>query len=733
MPSREIRVALIVFASLFFLSRSVRLNAQAQAFTATLAGTVRDTSGGVVPKAKVTLEDSERGIVRSFTTGSVGTYVFSLVPPGTYTLRVAGAGFKDYLQKGIVLTVGESAKQDVTLQVGAQTQQITVTAGAPLLNTSNSNIASTVTGRQVVELPLNLRNPFGLVALDSSVNNSSENQVLNAPGSQGTADQDITFFNFGGGYFGTAAFLLDGNWDTGGDWGGTMYVPSVDNTQEFKIQTQAFTAQYGWSTANVVNTVTKSGTNTLHGDAYEFVRNSAWDANNFFNDAAGIPIPQFARNQFGVTVGGPLYIPKLYEQKDKTFFFGDFEGLRQATPLTLTTTVPTASMRSGDFAALLGPQVGADALGRPILSGQIYNPVTTRAITAGQVDPVTGLVSNKTGFLRDPFPGNIVPNSMLNSISKNFLPFWPNPTSSGLVNNYTASAGAPAVYTDYSVRVDHNISDKSTMFARWSQRFEYKQEVGDLYGSNDPGGPGIRAGDNRWDTALNYNHIFSPTLTLSVNLGLARWVETNIIEGYPFASSSLGLPAFMDAVSPQFPNVTVDGVASLGSGGEGVFPRDTGSYSVDVSKIIGNHSLEAGYMGVDLQTLGGRLYESTFDFPLSMTQGPDPTVANPATGLGFASFILGTGDTGSTGIAAMAASSKKYDGWYLQDDWQATHKLTLNLGVRYDFQTAPTDRFNRTSWFNFDATNPISSKIGFNVPGGLQFAGNGNRRGVYNP
>ena len=201
-----------------------------------------------------------------------------------------------------------------------------------MLETGNANVGSEVSTKQAVELPLNIRNVFGLVALDSSVNNSQQNQALNPPGSQGNVDQDISFFNFGGGRFGTTAFLLDGHWDGAGDWDGIIYVPSVDELQEFKIQSNSFSPQYGWSMGNVINAMTKSGTRSFHGDAFEFLRNNNLDANNFFNNLNGLARPQFKRNQFGFTAGGPVYIPNLYRQRDKTFIFGTYEGLRQQTP-----------------------------------------------------------------------------------------------------------------------------------------------------------------------------------------------------------------------------------------------------------------------------------------------------------------------------------------------------------------------------------------------------------------
>lgn len=723
-PADLIRIVkTVALGCILIVAGALLLHGQGQASTATLSGSVHDSSGAAIPGANVTLSNPETGFSQTFTTQSDGRYAFTLLRPGTYALRVQKSGFQSYVQSGISLTVGQTATQNVTLGVGAIRQAVTVTAGAAMLNTTTANVGTTVTQRQVVELPLNYRNPFVLIYLNSSVNHSSQFQVVNGPGQQDTADQDQYFMNFGGGRFGTTAVLLDGDWDVGGDWGGYMYVPSVDNTQEFAIQTNSFSAQYGWSTGNVVDAVTKSGTRDFHGDAWEFLRNSAFDGNNFFNNAAGITRPQFRRNQFGVTAGGPVYIPKLYEQRDKTFIFGDYEGLRQSTPITYTTTVPTSAMRTGDFSALLGASTGTDCLGRPILAGQLYNPFTTRAGCGG--------------FIRDPFAGNVIPPGLLNSVSKNMLNFWPTPTSSALVNNYTFTAGAPADSDEYSFRVDQNISQKSRMFVRWSRKREFKTIAADAFGTSDPGGGGGLALDNRWDAAVNYTRTFTPTLVMSANIGLTRWDEGNEMQAYPFNPSSLGLPSFLDSISNEFPNVTISGMSGLGPGslsggaGQGFFPRNVGSYSVDFTKVLGLHTMTMGFMGVVQQSNGGRLFVTNFDFPQSMTQGPNPTAALPTTGYGFASFLLGTGDSGSTGINAFGAFERKMYGWYFQDDWKATRKLTLNLGLRYDVQPGPTERHDETQWFNFTAANPISSNVGFTVPGELVFTGNG-RNGVYN-
>jgi len=256
---------------------------QGQTIMASLNGSVFDPSGQPVSGAKLTLTDATRGLTRSYTTDEAGLYSFTLLPPSTYKLEVEAPSFKRYVQEGITLAAGQVADQKVSLTLGPVTEVIEVDSQAPLLNSENANIASDISARQVAELPLNLRNVIGLAVLNSSVSNAAELQIVGAPGISGTADQDVSFLNFGGTFFNTAAYLLDGTWDTRLDWGGVIYVPAVDDVDQFKIQTNAFTAQYGFSSGNVVNVVTKSGSNQFHGDAYEFYRNSGVEAKYFFN------------------------------------------------------------------------------------------------------------------------------------------------------------------------------------------------------------------------------------------------------------------------------------------------------------------------------------------------------------------------------------------------------------------------------------------------------------------
>lgn len=563
------RTALAVAVVLMMaLLAAVPAWSQSQATSAQLSGTVLDENGASVPGAKVTLSNPDVNFAREATAGDNGLYTLTLIPPGKYELKVEKPGFNAFLQSNVVLAVGQSSTLDAKLQVGNVNQVVEVTASAPVLNTGSADLGSEVSGKQAVELPLNIRNVYGLVALDSSVNNSQQTQALNPPGSQGNADQDISFFNFGGGRFGTTAFLLDGAWDGAGDWDGVIYVPSVDELQEFRIQTNTFSPQYGLSMGNVVNAVTKSGTRSFHGDAFEFLRNNNLDANNFFNNRNGLARPQFKRNQFGFTAGGPVYIPHFYKQRERTFIFGTYEGLRQQTPTTLVTTVPTALQRTGDFSQTFNSD-GTLAT--------IFNPFTTKSVN-GQ-------------FVRTAFPGNKIPAPLLDPVALNLMKYYPAPNRPGDpvtgANNFVGTAGLPTNSDQYTIKVDHNVSEKQNFFGRWSQKRQFKQLEGEFFGANDPGGNGTLAPDNRLEGGMGYTYVFSPSFVMSLNAGWGRWVEARKPQGVPFDVTQVGLPAALNTYSPPgaFPNITLSGYQNLGSGSVNATPREARTYAADSRKI----------------------------------------------------------------------------------------------------------------------------------------------------
>ena len=709
-------VVLLAYCSLPLLSQNLES-------TASLSGTVTDPQGARVRRATVLVTSPDRGITRTFTSDNSGTFSFTLLPPGIYTLNVQAPGFRKFAQDQITLEVGQAATLNVSLTLGNVQETVQVTGEAPLLNTDNANIASEISQKQILDLPLNQRNPFFLTFLDSSVKNIDEGYM---GAGLDNNDQAVAFLNFSAQFLGWTAFVLDGGWDTEMTDGLVAYVPSVDDVQEFKVQTNSFTAQYGLSAGNVINVITKSGTSHFHGDVFEFLRNSALDANYFFNNYNGVPKSNLHLSQFGASGGGPLYIPRVYTRKDRTFFFVLYEGYRSKGTSPDSLTTPDSAFKTGDLSGLLGAQIGTDALCRPIYSGQIYNP------QAYQTTATCGPQIGKMVEIRDPIANNNL-TSMINSVSKNFLPFFPAPTNSNLFNNFYAVQAVPITSDEFTTRIDHNFTQNSRLYGRFSRKWESQTSVGELYGANDPGGPGQVSPNNRYSIALGYNQVISPSFTASVNGGFQRWISGSVAQGYPYKPSSLGLPGELDAISPIFPSINfsadvnpllanlTSAYAPLGSPSQGLTPDEIGTLSADLSKVHGAHTFSFGYMGTLRRIIASNVSKTSFSFTQAFTSGPDPTNPTSGTGDAFASFLLGAAEAGSTGIVISPSQTQISHGWYFQDNWKATKKLTLNLGLRYDIQLAPTEKYNRQAYFSPTAVNPISSLVGQTYLGELVY------------
>ncbi len=706
------------------------LLAQGQATGARLSGTVLDQNRAAVPGAKVTLFSKETGITRNYMSTDTGQYVFTMVPAGKYELKVEKDGFTPFVRSNLELAVGQSVTWDPVLQVGAVSESVNVEAEVPLINAEDPNVGSLVTEKQKLELPLNVRNVFGLVFLDSSVNNGVQRQVLlsSSGGKEQVEDQNIAFFNFGGARFGTTAFLVDGVWNTAGDWGGTMYVPGVDEVQEFKVQTNTFTAQYGMSMGNVVNAITKSGTSQFHGDAFEFFRNDKLDANAFFSNRSGLERAPFHMNQFGATAGGPLYIPKLYPQRNKTFIFGSYQGRRVRNPTTNLSTVPTDRMREGDFSELLGATIGTDYQGNPVAAGQIYDPFSTRRVE-GPIDPATGKPT--TMFLRDPFPNNVIPQARWDPITSKLVQYYPAANQSGAANNFAKANSLMSDEDAYTVRLDHNFSDNTRYFARWSQKRQH-QVFPANFSMDNPADSASNTPDNRWQLASNLTHLFGPTKILSITGGWVRWVEGREPFSKVLTPGEMGFSAGLAAVSSLPPLLSLDGFTGLGNTSQNSVPREDRTISADFTSVHRSHTITSGLSFVDVIVRKTQTPQAQFNFGRNWTAGPDAGQSLSLTGNGFASFLLGT--VNNTTLQSVPAYSNRKGIWglYVQDDWKITSRLTLNLGVRWDIQTAPTERHDEFAFFDFSSPNPLSEQVGFAVPGHYTFVGQGQRRGIYN-
>ncbi|MFN7919718.1 MAG: carboxypeptidase regulatory-like domain-containing protein [Bryobacteraceae bacterium] len=689
--------------ALIFLSS---ICAWAQTSTGSITGTVTDSSGAVVPNARIAIRNAGTGTHMDAVSNAEGNYTALLLPPGAYDLNVTAQGFKSFEQTGIRVRVQQQARVDVVLQVGGISESVSVQADAAVVEATTSSVGKVVDNKRIMELPLNTRNVYSLVNLTPGVT-----------GSIGNAHNAVSY-SVNGARGGTFDVLVDGSsgaFPTVNGFTGLSVFPSVDAVAEFKMQAQNYSAEFGRSVTSVLNLVYKSGGNDLHGTAYEFLRNSVLDANNFFANQRGVPLASFKRNQFGGTVSGPI-------RKNRTFFMGAFEALRERSFSDRLTTVPTDRERGGDFS-----QTRASAT--QIVN--MFDPMTTRPNPSG------------SGSIRDLFAGNIIPAARFDPVARTTMAYFPKanqPGDAGTFRNNFYNSGAAAINTtNADVRIDHNLNDRQRLYGRFSYRRSYNAPP-QLF----PGELGIAEGrvinnDFGRNAVIDYTRTVSASTVANLRLAFARNRFLFDNQGLGFVPSSLGLPKTLDAAVDRymFPRFDVSGQTSLGGSDHRQSGFNNYGISGSLSKVAGKHSLKAGYEGRMLRI---NVWEAraagTFGFTSAFTQGPNPTAASATAGYGFASFLLGTGTSGNFYQNwKNVASQSFYNAFYIQDDWRVTRKLTLNLGVRYDFDTPRTERYDRLSWFDPSLASPLASKIaGYpNLKGGLRFVGaDGNDRTQFN-
>jgi hypothetical protein len=677
---------------------------RAQSFTASLLGDVTDVSGAAVPNATIVainVANNQRTETRS---DSTGRYVVSPLQPGVYTVEASAAGFKRFVQTSLHLAVGQQARQDISLSVGEITENVTVEAAATILETSTSTLGKVVSNRAILDLPLNSRNIYSLIYLTPGVAGSIGNNY------------NSMSYSVNGARASMMDTLIDGataSHPTVQGYSGISAFPSVDAIGEFKVLGANFPAEYGRSAGSVLNVIYKSGTNDFHGTAYEFLRNSKLDANTFYNNTRGVPLASFKRSQYGGTFGGPV-------AKNRTFFMSSYEGLRQRSFSERTTTVPTALERSGDFTQTFA---GAN---NPVL---IFDPFTTRA--------------SGTGFIRDPFPGNVIPATQQDKVGARIARFFPAPNAQGApftnANNYYQQGSSILDIDQIDGKVDHLFTPTQRLFVRYSYRNQdslpavlWPKELTAAETTNNE--------RNRMHNGvIDYTLTPNATTVISLRGGYARslYVYENL--GLGFLASSLGFPGALDTAGglPMFPRISATGYTTLGNQDNRYNAFMTYTLAGSISKVRGAHTLKAGYDGrlIRVNNRESRSTSGDFSFTAGFTQGPNPNTAASNRGNSIASLLLGTGSSGSL-IQSFkdAAAQSTYTALYFQDDWRLTKKLTINLGLRYDLDTPRTERYDRMNYFDPSIPSPLASKVpGFsNLTGGLVFVGiNGRPRSQY--
>ena len=677
---------------------------ESQTITATLQGTVSDPTNAVIPGAIVTVVNTATNAEFVTESDAAGRFVAPSLQPGPYRVQVESEGFKRVDRTGLVLAVEQTAQIQIVLEVGAVTEVVEVSAEAPLLESTTSSMGQVIDNQKIINLPLNSRNPYRLALL--------------VPGVSGRIS-DV--FNGGrilvnGGRPGTNEILVDGVPSSPplvNPIQGFTVLPSVDSVQEFKVQTNNYSAEFGRSGGSVINMVYKSGTNQVHGSAFEFLRNAELDSNNFFANRNGVPLRSFKRNQFGVTVGGPVMIPKLLDGRDKSFFFFGYEGLRERRAATQIATVPTALQRVGDFSETLNPSGS-------LIS--VFDPLTTRDAAGG-------------GFERDAFQGNVIPASRIASVSRNVMGYYPQPNRAGAqytaVNNWVTAGSDPLDVNKWEVKYDQVVSQDQRFFLRVSRRkFDDNPLIvfpDDIVIANG----GRFAPQHSIGAAFDYSWTVSPTLLLNFRAGVSRMH----LPWRPFSFgfdpvSNLGMPSYIRDLADgiEFPGFAPLGYRKLGDGGPN-FRRnsfETHPYSAHATKILSGHSIKFGGEWRFLQVHNseyGRM-NGTYSFNRAPTQGPDPTRASINAGDGLASMLLGYGSGPYTKAFKGVSSSNHYYALYVNDDYKPTSKLTLNLGLRWEVDSARKARHNRMNWFNPDVASPLAGPADLpDLMGGLVFVG----------
>ena len=689
----------------FFLLLLAIPLAMAQVFTGSLSGTVGDDSGAVMPNIEVAITNVGSGVRTVVQTDSAGNYQGLQLAPGSYRIEVEAPGFKKFVRDGIVLQVQQHARVDVALSVGAVTESVLVTADASMLEASDAQVGRVVDNRRIRELPLNSRNIYSLIFLTPGV-----------AGSVGT-NYGGTGYSINGARTRMNETVIDGMPAThpsaNGDSGIAIF-PSVDAIEEFKVMAGNSPAEFGRSLGSVINIVYKSGTNDFHGSAYEFLRNSVMDANNFFANRNGQDLASFKRSQFGGTVSGPII-------RNKTFFMGSYEGLRERTFANTTSTVPTELQRRGDFSQTFAPN------GNLVT---VYDPLTTTRTPSGQ-------------YVRSPFAGNVINPGRFDPVALNVMKYYPTANIVGNSvtneNNFFSSGSSLSNMDNIDGRLDHNISESQNIFGRYSYRFN--ESAPPVYFPSDSAvaqGRIVQENDSH-NAVVNYTNTLNPTTILNVNAGVSRTLFIYNNQGLGFLPSSLGLPTSIDSAVDQhlFPAFGASGYQSLGGGDH----RRSGfmSYNLasSLTKVMNSHTVKFGYEG---RMYRANIWEAraagTFNFSRGFTQGPDPSRASSAAGNSIASLLLGTGTEGNALIQNWknVAAQSFYHGLFVQDDWRVTQKLTLNLGLRYDLDVPRTERYNRQNYFDPHVQSPLASVVpGYpDLQGGLVFVGvDGNSRYQY--
>jgi Carboxypeptidase regulatory-like domain len=694
--------------------------ASAQEFRGTLSGQILDAGSAAVPGAQVVATDIDTGAKYETRSTAEGQYTLPFLAPGYFRLSASANGFKRYIRDRVRVSANERVRLDMTLEVGALAESVTVTAEAPLLEAATGSTGQVINTQQIENMPLNGRTPLVLSQLAFGVIPANDPRNVRPFDNSGASG-----FSMGGAPSKTNEVLLDGAPDLMASGNGQVaYNPPMDSVQEVKVESFQADAAYGHTGGGTVNVVMKSGTNQLHGTAYWFTQPSVLAATPFFTNAAGQEKSDPLYHQWGTTAGAPLMIPKVLNGRDKVFFFFTYEGMKNDRPSPQSLTVPTPAEINGDFSALL--KAGS--------SYQIY-------------DPDTGTAAGPR-INRQPLAGNLIPAPRFNAVAKNFLKFFPAPNQPGLIdgqNNYLSANVEHNIYNNELGRMDFNISNRQKLF------FDVRHNERGINAQNALGdgnvAVGQRAARKNYGATLDTVYTFTPTTLLDVRLNWTRFAEYTGSASDGFNMTDLGFPAALSAAATRatMPYIDLNRFSDLGARQDGDTPGDTFQIFTSLTHIRGRHSLKAG---TDLRLARTDVSNwangsGNYTFREQWTNGPADNAAPSPLGQDLAAFVLGLPTAGTFDVNAASSTQAKSYALFLQDDFRVRRDLTLNLGIRYDRDLGMTERYNRAiAGFAFNAPSPISAAAAaayaknpisevpvsqFKTPGGLQFASPGER------
>lgn len=662
-----------------------------QVNTAEVRGIVTDPSGALVAAAAVVAKNTATGIETRTATDERGNYALPALQPGSYEIRVQKDGFRPEVRQGVQLTVAQVARLDFRLEVGAERQEITVTAPAPLLDIDNPEVGNLIQNRQILDLPLNGRNPYQLAELAPGVQPEGGFYVPRVFGEQTFQSN----FKVNGGASLTNEILINGTTNVVAGQGNLAYTPPIDALQEFRIMSSNFSSEFGRTGGGVVNIVTKSGTNSFHGSLYEFHRDDRLDANNFYNNRTGTKKQPFVYNNFGFSAGGPILVPGAYDGRNKSFWFFAYEGYRVRQSQTFLGRVPTLLERTGDFSQTL-------VNGQPV---KVFLPFGGGFVASGQL-----------------------PSSAIDPVALKVAAFFPPPNFKDPigVNNFVATPRVSSDLDTFLVRFDHNFSSTNHALVEFG-RDKVTNTQGNPYNNIATNGTGEFNQSPNYHASIGDTHIFGARTVLNVRYGFARNEagRSPVSKGFDF--TSIGFPSNLNnLLERRFPIFFITGYSAIGNSIFGTFKLGSDVHSLNgtVTRVQGSHTITTG--------AEARLYRYN-SYTGFITAG-EYFFQGGFTGQPLVDFLTGVG-FGFTGILPSISTDVHYYAAFVQDSYRVTRKFTVNLGARYSYESPRSERFDRQSFFDPNVPNPVGAQMGIpDLKGGLRFAGvNGTPRGWSRP